>query len=297
MVLSNTDCPPCSGYIRILENQYRHLAKEVLFNIIDVSLPKNQWYQQWVCSATLPTTCIFSKKGVLQAIVSGTAKQCFNCIESSVKGDTDCSGYLYSKHYQASGNVIQTLNDVLECKLRLDKGENSGKELTESLNRIQYPYNFYLKSLSEQQKGNREEAIYWAKKLLEFNDAYYYRLYGEIYLQARYIIDPDYDPTKIAILSVEKERILEDCEVNQPKRFGIVVTNTGLTLLEIADISVSCSCLKLLSERMHRIDSGEYQTIDFEFTADKEGELYREITFASNASNALETVKIKAIVK
>lgn len=67
--------------------------------------------------------------------------------------------------------------------------------------------------------------------------------------------------------------------------------------LEITDISLSCNCVKLLGEKRYRIESGKSKNIDFEFTADIEEKLYREITFVSNASNALETVIITAIAK
>jgi hypothetical protein len=117
IVISNTNCPPCTNYMEILGDQYRHLREKAIFNVVDASLPENQWYQQWICSAATPTTCIFSPNGVLQAVVSGTAKQCLDCIESSIQGNTDCAGYLYSKYYQADSNVIPALNSILDCKL------------------------------------------------------------------------------------------------------------------------------------------------------------------------------------
>lgn len=297
IVVSNTDCPPCTNYLEILGDQYRHLREKAIFNVVDVSLPENQWYRQWICSAATPTTCIFSPKGVLQAIVSGTAKQCLDCIESSIDGNTDCAGYLYSKRYQAADDVIPALNSILECKLKMDEGDNISEEIMPSLSRIQYPYNFYLKCLAEQQNGNRKEAVYWAKELLRFDDVYYLRLYGELYSWAKQIIDPDYDPTQVAVLSVEKELVLDGCAVNQPKLFSITVSNTGVSPLEITDISLSCSCLKLLGGKAHSIAPGKSESIEFVFTADTGGKLYREIAFVSNAGNALETVSITAIVK
>jgi hypothetical protein len=297
IVLSNTDCPPCTSYIQELESRYKSLKKKAIFNIVNVSLSENQWYPQWICSMTTPTTCIFSPAGELQAIVSGAAKQCMDCIESSLNGKPACAGYFYSKYYQSQGDVIPVLNAVLESKLALDRGEYIGDKIAETFPQIQYPYTIYLKCISEQQQGNREEAARRAAQFLQFNSAYYYRLYGDLHSQARYILDPNYDPAQNAVLSVDKKRVLENCTLKQAQPFDITVLNTGMKTLEINDITLSCSCLKLLDGKKHSIDPGKSKSIGFEFTADAQGTLYREITLVSNASKALETVEITAIVK
>jgi hypothetical protein len=296
IVLGNADCPPCSLYIENLSNKNKQLTASSFFNIVDVSKSENEWFRQWISSAATPATCIFSSNGELKAVVSGAAAQCMDCIRSVLKGDAECSGYLYSKHFQSYNNGIPTLNTVLQCKLRLEKGENIEPEITETLNNIVYPYNIYLKCLNAKKTGDSEQAVALAEWLLTFHDTFNLRMYGKLFTEAKYIINPDYKPENDAILAVQKEMHLNDCLLNVPHPFTITVKNEGSATLSIHDISTSCSCVSLKGSKQYTIEPEKSEEIAFEFTADHEGEILREITIASNAVNAIEMVTVTAMV-
>jgi len=51
-----------------------------------------------------------------------------------------------------------------------------------------------------------------------------------------------------------------------------------------------------VSGKTHSVEPGQSLKIDFEFKGDREGEVFREVTFASNGANPIETVEITATV-
>ena len=299
IVLSRPDCPPCVPYIEKLGRQYKYLCTKAIFNIVDVQLPEHQWYQQWACTGMLPTTCIFSTKGELLAIVPGTSGPSMQCIESVLSGkEAKCADYLYNKRYPVLGGDYQTLlTTLLSCKFDLDSGIDISPTIDDCVQQTHYPYPIYLKYLNEAAQGRYDQAAFWAQRLLEFDDTYYYLLYGDLYAQAKYIANPDYNPRDAAILTVESEVHLDNCKIHQPKRFALTLTNTGKTPLHIRNIEVGCSCLRLFNSKQLVLNAGEEQALDFEFTADTKGEIHRAITFFSDASNAITYVHIYGNVK
>jgi len=297
VVLSNTDCPPCSIYVNNLNDTHAQLCADALFDVVDVTQDENRWWQQWLNCSGLPTTVIFTPSGKLSAVVSGAADKCFDCIRSVLKGEPACAAYLYTRQFQSSGDLFPALDAVLNCKFRLEQGENIDEAISNTFDQIVYPYNIYLKCLNEQKQGNHEMVVALAKKLLHFDDAYNVRMYDNLLNEVRLIIDPEYsNPENRAVLAVEKELKLDGCYPNAPVKFKITVKNEGQAPLEISDITVSCSCVKLKSEKKHTIAAGKSADIDFEFTAEHEGVFYREISFVSNDIRAIKTVKMTANV-
>ncbi|MDR1719985.1 MAG: DUF1573 domain-containing protein [Dysgonamonadaceae bacterium] len=296
IVLSRPDCPPCSDYVRTLNSDENELSKLAVFNIVDTSKPENEWYPMWLATASWPSTCIFSPDSKLTAVVSGVAQQCISCIENVLRGETECASYFYSKHYDSYGDVFAALNDILQCKLRLDAGENIEPEISLTTDKMAYPYNLYLKSLNAHNNGDEATAKASAEKQLSFNDAFGIRLYGGIMAEAKKIIDPTYSPETDALLAVEKQIRLVGCTWGEARPFSIEITNAGKSRLQILDIMTSCSCVSLVSGKTHSVEPGKSLKIDFEFKGDREGEVFREVSFASNGANPIETVEITATV-
>jgi hypothetical protein len=296
IVLSMPDCPPCSDYVRILSSGESNLSQQAIFDIVDTSKPENEWYPMWLSTAGWPATCIFSPDGNLQAVVSGIAKQCTSCMENVLKGETECASYFYSKHYDFYGDAFSALNSVLQCKLHLDAGENIEPEISQTMDKVVYPYNIYLKCQNARKNGDDEVAKILAEQLLKFNDTYSLRLYGNILSDAKTVINPDYRPETDAVLTVEKKIRLDGCELNVARPFSIEVANTGKSELQILDIMPSCSCVSLVSGKTYSVAPGKSVKINFEFKGDHEGEVFREIIFASNGAVPLETVELTATV-
>jgi len=299
VVLSRPDCPPCEHYVQNIDELYKHLASKAIFNIVNVSLPENQWYLHWLCTGGSPTTCIFSPDGELIAVVAGIKRNAVECIKLSIAGDTQCADYFHARHYFAKdGQRMQALNALLSGKQNLDKGEDIRHIISASLNQSTNPYAIYLKSLNEEKQGHHEEAVFWAEQFLDAisSNSYYSRVYSNVLGQIKTIINPNYSPFDEGMLSVTKELSLGDHQLNQSTPFSLMLTNTGKSPLLVHDIRLSCSCVKIKGERRLALQPGESQKMEFIFTADVKGNVIREITFFSNGVYLMETVKITATV-
>ena len=100
-----------------------------------------------------------------------------------------------------------------------------------------------------------------------------------------------------AVLSVVEEIRLDSCKVRQAVPFSLRLTNTGRSPLSVHRIEPSCDCVELLSEKRLQLDPEESREVKFVFTPETTGEIYREITFFSNAVHPEETVRVLAIVE
>ena len=296
VVISRTDCPPCAEYVKALTDGRVKFA-DVTYNIVDVSQAENRWYTEWLCSGSFPTTCLFSADGKLKAVVPGASRASVECLRSAVDGDAKCADYLYEKQYQVRGNYLDLLNDLLACKRDMEAGRDIGPAIDACLAKAWYPYPVYLKALNEQRQGRAEGAAEMGRRLLEFDETYYYYVYNDIFTQAKYIIDPGYTPSQDAILTMDDEIELDDCEVGKPRQFSLEVTNTGKFPLMVRDVQLSCTCLKLLSPTRFRLEPGESSQVVAEFTAEGRGEFYREVIFFSDAAETMQRVAVRARVE
>ena len=297
VVLSHPDCPPCASFIENLDNRHnKNLIDKVIFNVVDASQPANKWYTHWLCTGAFPTTCVFSSEGKLKSVVSGLTKAGMQCIESTVDGNAKCADYFYEKHYPITGDYLLLLNNLLICKNDLDNGKDIGEAIDTCIRQSNSPYPIFLKSLNEKNQGRQEEAAQYAKRMLEFEETYYSYVYDDLYQQAKYIANPNYNPEEDAILSVVEEILLTDCKVDEPLRFTVQITNSGKFPLLVRDIQTSCSCLKLSSSPRFKLKPGESTDIEAVFTAEGKGLFYREIMIFSDAAQSLKRVVIRTEV-
>ncbi|WP_298654066.1 DUF1573 domain-containing protein [uncultured Proteiniphilum sp.] len=301
IVLFNDSSSISSSYLEKLEEGTLTRLSDLIFNIINVALPENKWYTQWLGVENHVVTCVFSSSGILLATITGASSYSFNCINKSLEDDLSCNEFGYSPLFNIADNInkMDILSKILNCKIEIDQGQDIGTEIDKTLDVVQYPYNLYLKCLNSQKHGKKEEAIYRAKQLLTFDDIPYLKIYSDLYDQVKHIIDPTYDPDNGAILSIDEKNIyFNHCIINQSKHFKIKLTNEGNSMLKIENIDIGCSCVKLKDPSMtYFINPGDSMIISLEFTPDKIGELEREIFFVSNANNRLESIKIKALVE
>ncbi len=297
IVMSSPDCPPCADYVENMRHKTNKQSfGKAIVNVVDASLPENKWISHWLCSSAFPTTVVFSADGKLEAVISGSTGAAMECIGKTMKGDSKCADYLYQKHYPVNGNHIALLNELLECKKGIDKGEDMSETLDRIMQRTNYPYPTYLKALNEDKQGRRDEAVLHAQKMLEYDKIYYYYVYDDLYRQTKYIINPDYTPQEDGMLVMAEEIILDECKVGEPRRVAIRVENTGKFPTWIRDINTSCTCVELLSPKQHRLEPGESIDVDVEFTGENKGEVYREVMFFSNSSEPLKRVALRAKV-
>lgn len=297
IVLSRPDCPPCGSFIQSLGERYGHLASKVMFNVVDVSLSEHQWYPQWLCTGAFPTTCVFSAGGVLKAVIPGSVTSSKQCIESVISGDVKCANYFTNPVFPMSNeNSLTALNALLSCKQNLDRGNDISDEIQPLLEQNAYPYCLFLKLSNEERQGRHEEAVYWAERMISPVNPYYSFVYDALYHEAKVIINPNY-AAEASELSVVDELTLDGCRYKESKPFSLTLTNKGKSPLCVRDISVSCTCLKLLSEKQLTLEPGKSARVDLMFTPDVRGDVFREVVFFSDAKNSMQRVRVLAVVK
>ena len=297
VVLTKPDCPSCAGMVQGLGERYGHLEKKVVFNVVDVSQVENQWYPHWLCTGAFPTTCVFSADGELQAAIPGAASACQQCVASAISSDLKCTAFFENKQFPAKGErSVLVLNSLLSCKRNLEQGKDISTEIQPLLERNSYPYSLFLKILNEEKQNRHEEAVYWAKRMIEIEKPYYNFVYNALYNEVKSIINPNY-LAEASVLSVVEELKLEDCKFKQPTPFSLKLTNKGKSPISIRDIATSCTCVELLRKKQQTLQAGASATIDLIFTPDMRGDVFREVTFFSDAKNSMQSVKIFAVVK
>lgn len=295
VVLSRPDCQSCSEYVnRLTPRIGKRLFRDGIVNVVDVSLPEHQWLAHWLCVGAFPTTCVFSSEGELKAVVSGASGMSMQCLNAVTDGDTKCADYFYQRHYPVKGDYISVLNDILDSRRGIERGEDMGQALEDVLQRADYPYPVYLKAVNERKQQRHEDAVHWGGRVLAFDDTYYYYVYDDMYRETKYIVNPDYTPKDDAMLMMVEEVALGDCRVGEPQSVRIDVTNEGKYPAFISDITVSCTCLELLSPKQHRLEPGDTVGVELEFTAENPGNIYREVTFFSNATERIKRVALRA---
>ena len=268
---------------------------------MDVSLPQNKWYKQLIASSVTPTALVFSSRGELEAIISGSNKARLACLESTLNGQSDCSHYLSSTSFSKSvknENMIKALNLVLKAKIKVEKKEDATSELEESLNTLYYPYALWLQIQNSKNKKEEQEAVFLARQMLTFQDPFYAFLYNDLYLESRYIINPDFDIKNAPSLEIENDNIdLGNRKTGEKIDILIKLRNAGKDTLRIYDVSVSCSCLKLLSKNKDVLEAGGEDILHLEFLADYEGKIKRNVSITTNGIESVQSVVIKANVE
>lgn len=295
VLLSRPDCPPCSALIRNLESNAN--IPSAIYNVVDVQLPENNWYTQWLCLGTFPTSCLFDADGHLTAVINGASNSSMDCLAQSVDGQTKCADYYYTTHFPVIGNKIDMLNEMLDCQRAMERGEDAAAALDEVLKKCDYPWLVWLKIQNEIKQGRSENAAILAERMSQFSEPIFLTCYADILQQSKYIANPAYSPDDEAKLVIPEEIKLADCIVSEPREFNVEISNEGKMPLSISDIQMSCTCMELLSDKQLTLAPGEKSTVRVAFTADSAGDFFREVLFFSNSSEKLMRVAIRASAK
>ena len=266
-----------------------------IFNVIHTEMPQNSWYRQWLYSNSAPITCIFTSSGELVDIIPGASRKCFNSIKQVVKKDLACEELKYYNNFSMEKReLIPLLNEILQCKLDLEKGVDIESRIDHLLGSVKYPYVDYLRIMNSLNCKENKIAQSAAKHLLTFNNDLELEIYPEFFSFAKGVIDPNYDPKMEPVLECEDLIHLDNCEKDTARPFDLSISNTGETPLEVLDIQLDCSCVTLRGEKTYTISPHQSQNINFDFTANKEGQVVREIFLKSNSIRPIKRIKIIA---
>jgi hypothetical protein len=302
IVLSNPDCPPCEVlHNRLFDEVSFAVGEKVIFNIVDVTLPENRWFQQFILSKSQPTTLVFSSSVELKAIIQGASRANTECIKNVIDGKPECVRYrnnlLFSESVK-SEDAMKSLNLILTAKRKIENNQDATTELAESMQTLYYPYSLWLQIQNEQNKGNTEDVVFLARQMLTFQEPWHAVLYNDLFLASRQVIDPDFDIVNMPILEVETDHIhLGDLQLNDKVEIRIKLKNTGKETLVIHDIGISCSCLTLLSEKRYWIEVDDEGYLLLQFTAEHKGEILRNVMVTNNGITPIQTITVRAKVK
>ena len=209
IMLADPDCPDCRILYHRLFNETALSAWEnLIFNIIDVTLPQNRWYQQLIQSGARPTTLLFSPDAQLKAIIQGATRSGIECITNVLNGNIDCAPSYNNIPFPESTSyetIIRTLNLILTAKQKIENGEDAVEKLEKALNTLYYPFPLWLKMKNEHRLGYTEDAVLLARQLLTFQESFHQRLYGDLFLDARKVINPDFDIATMPTLKIEND--------------------------------------------------------------------------------------------
>jgi hypothetical protein len=302
IVLSNPECSPCEMLHQILFDDISlFVGKRAAFNIVDITLPQNRWYQQFIASKGTPATLIFSPNAELKAIIPGAGRVGIECIKNVLNGQLECTRY-YNRRFLSESttqeDLIKNLNLILTAKKKIENKEDATTELEESLNTLYYPYPLWLQIQNEQNKGNAEDAASLARQMLTFQNPMYAVLYSNLFLESRQVIDPDFDPKNMPKLEIENEDIhLGILQLNEKVNFQIKLKNAGKETLAIHDINIGCSCLAQLNDIDREIETGNDILLHLEFTAEHKGEITRNVMIVTNGIEPMRFINIRANVR
>lgn len=306
IVLSDSECSPCQILHNSLYEKVGKVARgKAVFNFVDVSLPQNKWYQQFIASKDIPATLVFSPESELTGIILGSSVGSLECIKETLNDSKDCARYFYKSSFPESTkneSIVKSLNLILKAKVKLEQKEDASKELEESMNILYYPYVLWLQILNERNKGNEQYTISLAKQILSFqhslHTSLYAALYADFYKEVRYIINPQFDIRNVPVLEIEKDSIdLGNCMIGEEIDIKVELKNTGKETLLIHDVLVSCSCIELLNEKQYTIEPEETDSLFLKFSADHPGNIERDIILTTNEMEPIRNIKVFARLK
>ena len=258
-------------------------TKSVVFDLIDINNPNNEWFLQWLCPLSLPLTCVFSAHGNLIDLIPGsTQESLLYTFEAMTNGQM--TNYHYANRFNMrKRELVPLLDNVLKCYSQIQQGVFIPEAFSESLD---YPYAYYLKIIGGQLNNDSTCAISAANNMIAFTTPYYIDLYRNEILIAKKIINPKFDIRKEPHIRVSNDNVvLKYLEQDKTIPFEITVYNDGEARLDISKIYLSCSCLKLDTIDYFSIPPKDSVKIHLTFQIEKKGESFREFFITSNAIN------------
>ncbi len=299
IVLQKDSCIACDIYMSKLLTQDKAIFLSADFYNVNISLKENSWYEELFCPIGVPYTLIFSPNGNFLTSVPGAADTCVKCIRDILDSNNlICSAGLNSDSNYL--NKARGMNFTLEAKLLIDRDKDATVELDSSFYYLRYPYNYYLKTLLEKQKGNIEESQYYARMLLAFKDRQYLIKHRNIRYEMKKMIDTTYNSESEPIIKLKSNNIiLGEIKQGTSRNFSIDIKNVGKDTLVIESLILSCDCITVDENYPKKIPAKDSIKVNLRFTPmyGYDGELQQNIVIISNARNFKEVININAITK
>lgn len=132
-------------------NTNKQISDKVLFNFIEVTDSCNFWYIQWLRPVSNTVSCVFSPSGELINLINGGTYESFVALKKSIVNN-DNEYFFPNKWNMAKDTIIPFMNEVLQCKIKYDRGEDIQRGIDNSLSVLKYPFNLGLKLANDLKK-------------------------------------------------------------------------------------------------------------------------------------------------
>ena len=265
------------------------------FNLVYKNFTKSNAYEQWLFSNAAPVTCVFSPDDRLIDIIPGASRKCFSCIGQVVRTGKMTQELAYYNNFGAEKQeLIPLLDEVMQARLRLDRGEDATEELRKAKRQMDYPYLAYLDMQNALRNGCQARADSLAGRLLACEGDLELELYPELLIAALRTLHPERDIAREARLEAPSVVRLGDCVQGVPRPFRLPLTNAGQQSLSVEGIEMSCSCLELFDDMDFTLAPGETKELEMEFTADQEKRIEREIIVRNSGLFPVRRIRIIA---
>ncbi len=299
LVLYDSTQVASQEYIKKLYQNSQNMEQGV-FNLINIAIDENSWYEKLFSPQTIPLACVFTTSGELIDLIPGSSKESFLYTQKAINTQKANRDFHYNQQYEDKKiNILRDINDIFHLKVKVDNKENVVLELDFLLNKTRYPYPLFLKLQNQLQFRDSVAAKKTARELLEFDSARNLVDYYDEFMFAQQVIDPTFSMENGPNIEVSPLEIkLGDCKKDETVLIPINIKNKGQRSLKISDVLMSCSCVKLNDKKKYLIPPQQIVTLNFEFTPDEAGEIYREVYIASNSvSSPISHININASVK
>lgn len=279
-------------YLESLQDEDLH----AIFNVIDINEVQNKWYQKWLCPYDYPVACIFHNNDLI-SIISGFSYESIYEVKSTLKNPRKQRKIFFPNRFGMEEQDIVTLMDeVLKCKLNLDRNKNITKRIEKVINILDYPFSAYLKIKNEENLNRYVEEL--CKEFRKFRNFYNLLVYKEEFQYIEKLISHDYDNVSMPKLTIVSNSFnMDNCKLGEEYHFDIMIKNTGKSSLSLLRVMTSCSCLRFDGYSNFTLYPNEEITLPFIFKPDSKGDIYREISILSDdPENPLSNMIIKTHV-
>ena len=266
-----------------------HTNSQFVFNFINITNPSNHWYQYLIGSNKTPFTFVF-KNNSCRNIVFGTSKYAFQSIKNTQENisNSDYFGFYENSILPASKCVNTVIQQLLELTLDSIKGKEQ-HILNNSMTKIVYPYNLFLKIKSLR---TQDSIDYYSYKLLsEFQTPKYNYIYRNIFEEVKDITNM----TNTLIITTDKEQY--NCNQGDSINIYIKAKNNTPIPIKISRLETSCECLSIVAQLPHIIRPKTSHTYTLNFSSKEIGRHYRELFIYSDAEVPISIIGMNINVK
>lgn len=260
------------------------IRKKALFNFIDITDSSNFWYIQWLRPVSNTVTCVFNPSGKLLNLINGVTYESFIALKQSIINN-DNKHFYPNRWNMAKDTILPFMNEVLQCKINYEKGEDIQERINNSLSLLKYPFNLGLKFMNELRMEKLEDIKYTCRELLLYKDEENILDFFDLFLKAENVVNKKYTKASGPYLEIFSDTTIYNCLLYNVYKVELILKNKGEFPLNIFDVITGCGCLKYIGEKECQLLPNETMSLTFNFEPDVIGLIERSVYIVSDAVN------------